>query len=82
MLQEINKVEDGMKRHFSPQTSENNRLQQQIASLKVEKISFQNELTSLQKRISDLEMMIYNFENNKDIFLFNFVFAYCIYNEK
>ena len=34
LLQELNKVEDEMKRHFAHQSSENGRLQQQIASLK------------------------------------------------
>jgi hypothetical protein len=47
-----------MKRHFSYQTSEYSRLQQQITSLKVEKNSLQNQLIALQRRISNLEMQV------------------------
>ena len=60
LLQELNKVEDEMKRHFSHQSSENSRLQQQIASLKAEKTALQNQLIALQRRISDLEMQVGN----------------------
>ena len=58
LLQELNKVEDEMKRHFSHQTSENSRLQQQITSLKAEKTALQNQLIALQRRISDLELQV------------------------
>jgi chromosome segregation ATPase len=58
LLQELNKVEDEMKRHFSHQSAENGRLQQQIASLKAEKTALQNQLIALQRRISDLEMQV------------------------
>ena len=44
--------------HFAHQTSENGRLQQQIASLKAEKTALQNQLIALQRRISDLEMQV------------------------
>ena len=58
LLQELNKVEDEMKRHFAHQSSENGRLQQQIASLKAEKTALQNQLIALQRRISGLEMQV------------------------
>ncbi len=58
LLQELNKVEDEMKRHFSHQKSENGRLQQQISQLKAEKTVLQNQLIALQRRISDLEMQV------------------------
>lgn len=58
LLQELNKVEDEMKRHFSHQNAENSRLQQQISSLKAEKTALQNQLIALQRRISDLEMQV------------------------
>ena len=58
LLQELNKVEDEMKRHFAHQSSENGRLQQQIASLKAEKTALQNKLIALQRRISELEMQV------------------------
>ena len=54
LLQELNKVEDEMKRHFAHQSSENGRLQQ----LKAEKTALQNQLIALQRRISDLEMQV------------------------
>ena len=57
-MQELNKVEDEKKRHFSHQTSENSRLQQQITSLKAEKTAFQNKLIALRRKISDLEMQV------------------------
>ena len=44
LLQDLYKVEDEMKRHFSHQTSENGRLQQKITSLKAEKTALQNQL--------------------------------------
>lgn len=58
LLQELNKVEDEMRRHFSHQKAENGRLQQQISSLKAEKTSLQNQLMGLQRRITDLEMQV------------------------
>lgn len=58
LLQDIDKVEDEMKRHFAHQTSENGRLQQKITSLKSEKTTLQNQLIALQRRISDLEMQV------------------------
>ena len=58
LMQELDKVDDEMKRHFAHQSSENGRLQQQIASLKSEKTALQNQLIALQRRISDLEMQV------------------------
>ena len=60
LLQDLYKVEDEMKRHFSHQTSENGRLQQKITSLKAEKTALQNQLIALQRRISDLDMQVGN----------------------
>ena len=62
LLQDLYKVEDEMKRHFSHQTSENGRLQQKITSLKAEKTALQNQLIALQRRISDLEMQVGNYD--------------------
>ena len=47
LAQELGKVEDQMKTHFSHQKNENNNLQQQISSLKNEKANLQNLLNSL-----------------------------------
>jgi chromosome segregation ATPase len=60
LIQELQKVEDEMKRHFSHQKAENSRLQQQISQLKTEKTVLQNQLIALQRRISDLEMQVGN----------------------
>jgi len=60
LLQELNKVEEDMKRHFSHQKAENSRLQQQISQLKTEKTVLQGQLIALQRRISDLEMQVGN----------------------
>jgi hypothetical protein len=47
-----------MERNFSHQKAENSRLQQQISQLKSEKITVQNMLAALQRRISDVELQI------------------------
>jgi len=60
LLQELNKVEEDMKRHFSHQKAENSRLQQQISQLKSEKTVLQGQLIALQRRIGDLEMQVGN----------------------
>lgn len=60
LVQELNKVEEEMKRHFSHQKAENSRLQQQISQLKTEKTVLQNQLIALQRRITDLEMQVGN----------------------
>ena len=60
LVQELNKIEDEMQRHFSQQKAENSRLQQQISQLKTEKTVLQNQLIALQRRITDLEMQVGN----------------------
>ena len=60
LMQELNKVEEEMKRHFSHQKAENSRLTQQISQLKTEKTVLQNQLIALQRRIADLEMQVGN----------------------
>jgi chromosome segregation ATPase len=58
LLQELNKVEEEMKRHFSHQKSENGRLGQFISQLKTDKTVLQNQLIALQRRMTDLEMQV------------------------
>ncbi len=55
---EINRVEEEMKRNFAQQKAENNRLQQQIITLKTEKTHLQQELLALQRRIAELELQV------------------------
>lgn len=62
LLQELCKVEDDMKRHFTHQSNENGKLMQQLANLKAEKTALQNQLIALQRRITDLEMQVGNDE--------------------
>ncbi len=44
---ELNSIENEMKKHFAHQKAENSRLQQQITSLKGEKTSLQQQLIGL-----------------------------------
>jgi chromosome segregation ATPase len=60
LIQELTKVEEEMKRHFSHQKSENSRLTQFIAQLKTDKTTLQNQLIALQRRMTDLEMQVGN----------------------
>ena len=60
LLQELNKVEEEMKRHFSHQKAENGRLSQFISQLKTDKTTLQNQLIALQRRMTDLEMQVGN----------------------
>ena len=60
VTQELNKVEEEMKRHFAHQKAENSRLQQQISQLKTEKTVLSNQLQAIQRRIVDLEMQVGN----------------------
>jgi chromosome segregation ATPase len=60
LTQELNKVEEEMKRHFAHQKAENSRLQQQISQLKTEKTVLSNQLQAIQRRIVDLEMQVGN----------------------
>jgi chromosome segregation ATPase len=57
---EIGKVDEEMKKHFSHHKAENSRLQQQISQLQGEKNNIQNQITALQRRISDIEMQVGN----------------------
>ena len=58
LTNEINRVEEEMKRNFQQQKAENNRLQQQIITLKTEKTHLQQDLLALQRRIAELELQV------------------------
>ncbi|CAG9330550.1 unnamed protein product [Blepharisma stoltei] len=60
LMNEISRVEEEMKRHFSHQKAENSRLQQQITQLKGEKTALEQQLIALQRRISELENQVGN----------------------
>ena len=54
-LEELNTVEEEMKKHLLVQKDENTRLQKLITALKGEKTVLLNKLIALQRRISDME---------------------------
>lgn len=60
LINELHKVEEEMKRHFSHQKAENSRLQQQISQLKSEKSVLNNQLLYLKRRIEELELQVGN----------------------
>lgn len=60
LINELLKVEEEMKRHFSHQKAENSRLQQQISQLKTEKTVLSSQLLYLKRRIEELEMQVGN----------------------
>ena len=60
LMQELEKMDDEMKRHFNSQKSENIKLQMQIATIKNEKVALQNQLIALQRRMSEIEMQVGN----------------------
>eukprot|EP00744_Colponema_vietnamica_P006017 GILI01008770.1.p1 GENE.GILI01008770.1~~GILI01008770.1.p1 ORF type:complete len:168 (-),score=40.88 GILI01008770.1:323-826(-) len=55
---ELLRLEEEMKRHFSHQKAENSRLQQQITALKGEKTSMQQQMLGMQRRIAELEEIV------------------------
>lgn len=60
LINELLKVEEEMKRHFSHQKAENSRLQQQISQLKTEKTVLSSQLLYLKRRIEELELQVGN----------------------
>uniref|UniRef100_A0A7S3N9B3 Uncharacterized protein n=1 Tax=Euplotes harpa TaxID=151035 RepID=A0A7S3N9B3_9SPIT len=58
MLNEIERVEEDINRSLNQQQTENSRIQQQITSLNGEKISLQQNLLHLERRLGDLEMQV------------------------
>ena len=55
---ELGRVEDEMKRHFSHQKAENSRLQQQLNQLKTDKEELRKAIEQLAERIDDLEIAV------------------------
>jgi hypothetical protein len=47
-----------MKRHYTHQKAENNRIQTQVNSIKLEKTALHQTLIGLQRRTADLELQI------------------------
>ena len=58
LMNEINRVEDNLKRHLAHQKAENSRLQQQINKLKDEKTELAGQMIKLQSSIDELEKQV------------------------
>eukprot|EP00826_Nyctotherus_ovalis_P024215 TRINITY_DN1875_c0_g1_i6.p1 TRINITY_DN1875_c0_g1~~TRINITY_DN1875_c0_g1_i6.p1 ORF type:complete len:155 (+),score=70.43 TRINITY_DN1875_c0_g1_i6:154-618(+) len=58
LTNELFRVEEEMKKHFSHQKAENARLQQQITQLKSEKTVLQQQLVGLKRKIEELEQQV------------------------
>merc|ERR1712217_18304 len=55
MVGDVQRMQEEVKKHFSQQKAENNRMQQQITTLKGEKTSLQQQILGLQRRIQEIE---------------------------
>uniref|UniRef100_A0A7S3CPX5 Uncharacterized protein n=1 Tax=Strombidium rassoulzadegani TaxID=1082188 RepID=A0A7S3CPX5_9SPIT len=55
---EVIKAEEDMKKSYLGQKNENNKLQNQITTLKTEKTNLQQHLLDLQRRTAELELQI------------------------
>lgn len=58
MVGDVQRLQDEVKRHFVQQKAENQRLQQQITTLKQEKTSLQQQILGLQRRVQDIEEQV------------------------
>merc|ERR1719424_2709155 len=55
MVQDVQRMQEEVKKHFAQQKAENGRLQQQLTTLKGEKTSLQQQILGLQRRIQEIE---------------------------
>merc|ERR1719207_426458 len=55
MVSDVQRMQEEVKRHFGQQKAENQRLQQQVTTLKGEKTSLQQQILGLQRRIQEIE---------------------------
>merc|ERR1712060_180674 len=55
MVSDVQRMQEEVKKHFQCQKAENQRLQQQITTLKGEKTSLQQQILGLQRRIQEIE---------------------------
>ena len=58
MLADVQKMQEDSKKHFVQQKAENGRVQQQVAILKSDKTTLQQQVLALQRRIQELEEQI------------------------
>merc|ERR550532_3585653 len=55
MVSDVQTLSEEVKKHFNNQKAENQRLQQQISTLKGEKTTLQQQLLGLQRRVQEIE---------------------------
>ena len=58
MVADVQRMQEEVKKHFVQQKAENGRMQQQIAILKSDKTTLQQQVLALQRRIQELEEQI------------------------
>lgn len=58
IAQEISRVDEEMKRYFAHQKAENSRLSQQLNQFRNDKVTYNNLLNEINKKIRDLELQI------------------------
>ena len=58
LTNELHRVEEEVKRHYSNQKAETSRLQTQVTTLKTEKTALEKDILRMQGRISELELQI------------------------
>ena len=63
LVDELKELENKVKQHIAHQKTENDRISQQITSLKNDRNALRNQLIALQRRLSVLEKSIGNEEN-------------------
>ena len=58
LTNELHRVTEEISRHYSNQSAEAQRLQQQLSNLKTEKTALEKEILRMTKRIEELELQI------------------------
>ena len=58
LTNEIHRVVEEIQRHYTNQSAENQRIQQQVSNLKTEKTALEKEALRMTKRIDELELQI------------------------
>eukprot|EP00356_Strombidium_inclinatum_P003576 CAMPEP_0170484142 /NCGR_PEP_ID=MMETSP0208-20121228/3683_1 /TAXON_ID=197538 /ORGANISM="Strombidium inclinatum, Strain S3" /LENGTH=75 /DNA_ID=CAMNT_0010757415 /DNA_START=396 /DNA_END=623 /DNA_ORIENTATION=+ len=58
LTNELHRVTEEISRHYSNQSAETQRLQQQLSNLKTEKTALEKEILRMTKRIEELELQI------------------------
>jgi chromosome segregation ATPase len=58
LTNELHRVEEEVKRHYSNQKAESSRLQTQVTTLKTEKTALEKDILRMQGRINELELQI------------------------